>query len=121
VTLFPMIKLAMRNLLAPPATRRYPYKVRAPFAQSRGRIVIDFPACIFCGACAKHCPAGSITTDRAAKSWSIDRFSCVSCAACVRVCPKKCLAMAAERPSVALPSDEEAFVEAYAAEAAANA
>jgi ech hydrogenase subunit F len=117
VTFFPMIRLAMRNLLTPPATRRFPNKVRAPFPASRGKIVIDFAACIFCGACAKHCPANSIKTDRNAKSWSIDRFSCVTCAACVDCCPKKCLSMSAERPHPALPGEAPAFLDAYAAEA----
>jgi ech hydrogenase subunit F len=121
VTFFPMIKLAVRNLLTPPATRRFPKKIRDAFPQSRGRIVIDFPACIFCGACAKHCPANSIKTDRASRSWSIDRFSCVTCGACVRVCPKKCLGMAAQRPHPVLAGDAPAFVEAFAAEVPLNA
>jgi formate hydrogenlyase subunit 6/NADH:ubiquinone oxidoreductase subunit I len=93
-----MTKIAFRNMFTRPATRRYPFKVREPFAESRGRIVIDFPACIFCGACAKHCPANAIETERPGKTWNIDHFACVSCAACVRACPKKCLSMDTHRP-----------------------
>ncbi len=103
----PMAQTIFRNLLTKPATRRYPYVVRPAFAESRGRIVIDFPACIFCSACAKHCPADAITVDRAAKLWRIDRFACVICGACVRACPKKCLSMANQR-STALESGDSA-------------
>ncbi|MEI6875853.1 MAG: 4Fe-4S dicluster domain-containing protein [Spirochaetota bacterium] len=93
-----MARIAFRNFLTKPATRRYPFVVREPFAGSRGRIAIDFPACIHCLACAKHCPADAILVDRDAKTWSIDRFACVICGACIRACPKKCLLMTNERP-----------------------
>jgi ech hydrogenase subunit F len=93
-----MARIVLMNFLAGPATRRYPYVVRPAFAESRGRIVIDYPACIHCGACAKHCPANAIAVSREPKSWRIDRFACVTCGACVRVCPKKCLGMQNERP-----------------------
>jgi formate hydrogenlyase subunit 6/NADH:ubiquinone oxidoreductase subunit I len=98
MSFLPMARLALRNLVTRPVTRRYPYVVRTPFAGSRGRIIIDFPACIHCLACAKHCPADAIVVDREAKSWKIDRFACVICGACIRVCPKKCLLMSPERP-----------------------
>lgn len=93
MTLFPMARIALRNLFTRPATRRYPYVVREPFAASRGRITIAFDDCILCGACQRHCPANAIVVDRAAGSWWIDRFACVNCGECVVVCPKKCLFM----------------------------
>src|SRR5699024_7560160 len=37
------------------------------------------------------CPPGALTVDRAARSWTINRFDCVQCGNCVQVCPKKCL------------------------------
>lgn len=117
MSFLPMTVIALRNLFTKPATRRYPYVAREPFAGSRGRIVIDFPNCIACGACARRCPAGSITVDRAAKSWRIDRFSCVSCGLCVKVCPKKCLAMAPERPAPVRAGDKAGRVEEHVAAA----
>ncbi len=97
VSFMPMARIALRNLLSKPATRRYPFVVRKPFAATRGRIEIDFPNCIFCGACQRHCPAAAIVVKRAESSWRIDRLACVICGACVIACPKKCLAMSNER------------------------
>jgi formate hydrogenlyase subunit 6/NADH:ubiquinone oxidoreductase subunit I len=109
-----MTRIALRNLVTKPATRRYPFVVREPFAATRGRIVIDFPTCIHCMACAKHCPADAIVVDRLAKSWSIDRFACVVCGACVRACPKDCLAMENKRQATldfaAVPASIERHV-----------
>jgi formate hydrogenlyase subunit 6/NADH:ubiquinone oxidoreductase subunit I len=113
-----MTRLALRNLFTPPATRHYPYKTRPAFKESRGRIVIDFPACIFCAACSKHCPADAIVVDKATKHWGIDRFACVSCAACVRACPKKCLAMDPARPKSADGGQAEAYREDHRGELA---
>jgi formate hydrogenlyase subunit 6/NADH:ubiquinone oxidoreductase subunit I len=96
-----MARTALRNLFRRPATRRYPFVVREPFAASRGRITIDFDACILCGACQRHCPANAILVDRAGGKWKIDRFACVNCGACVEACPKKCLFMEKERSKVA--------------------
>jgi len=106
-----MTRFVLGNLLAGPSTRRYPYVVRPSIEGSRGRIVIDYPACIHCGACARRCPANAIAVGREPKSWSIDRFSCVSCGLCVRVCPKKCLEMEAERPKVSAFADLSSRVE----------
>lgn len=107
-----MSRSALRNLFSRPATRRYPASVREPFAATRGRIEIDFPACIFCGACQRHCPAAAIVVSRAGSSWRIDRLACVICGACVIACPKKCLAMSSltQSPVAALdtsPAMEE--------------
>lgn len=105
MTIFPMARIALRNLFTPPATRRYPFVVRKPFPASRGHITIDFDACILCGACQRHCPANAIAVDRAAGRWWIDRFRCVNCGECVAVCPKKCLAMPNERSKVTVYAD----------------
>lgn len=57
--------------------------------------VYDYPekgdACVYCTLCAKVCPNGAITVDRANKSWEIDTDLCVQCGICVNKCPKKCL------------------------------
>ena len=100
MSFLPMARIALRNLVQKPATRRYPSVVREPFAATRGRVVIDFATCIHCMACAKHCPADAIVVERGEKTWSIDRFACVVCGACIRACPKDCLAMESGRPPV---------------------
>jgi ech hydrogenase subunit F len=98
VALFSMTRILIKNLFTGPATRRYPYVVRPAFAESRGRIAIDYPACIHCGACMRRCPASAIQVGKEPKSWRIDNFACVTCGLCVSVCPKKCLRMESERP-----------------------
>ncbi len=113
-----MTRFVLGNLLAGPSTRRYPYFVRPSVEGSRGRIVIDYPACIHCGACARRCPANAIVVGKDPKSWSIDRFACVSCGLCVRVCPKKCLGMDAERPKVSAYADLASRVERLETQAA---
>jgi formate hydrogenlyase subunit 6/NADH:ubiquinone oxidoreductase subunit I len=108
-----MARFVLGNLLAGPSTRRYPYVVRPPIAEGRGRIAIDYPACIHCGACDRRCPAAAIKVGKEPKSWRIDRFACVACGLCVRVCPKKCLRMEAERPRAAAFADLASRVEAH--------
>jgi len=52
---------SVRNLLARPATRRYPVEIRDPFAGARGRIQFDVSTCNYCMLCARRCPAAAIT------------------------------------------------------------
>ncbi|MCB6993292.1 4Fe-4S binding protein [bacterium 210820-DFI.6.37] len=49
--------------------------------------------CIYCGLCAKICPAEALTIERKEKVWSVDKDACVTCGACVNQCPKECLEM----------------------------
>jgi len=49
-------------------------------------------ACVFCGLCARNCPQGAITVDRASKTWKVDEEKCVKCGICIGKCPKKVLA-----------------------------
>ena len=81
----------MRSLFSRPATRRYPPVRRAPFAGSRGEIKIEIGECIFCGLCARRCPAQALAVDKPGRSWEIDPFRCVMCRLCVEVCPTTCL------------------------------
>jgi formate hydrogenlyase subunit 6/NADH:ubiquinone oxidoreductase subunit I len=92
-----MARTAIRNFFTKPATRRYPFVVRPVYESTRGRIINNFPKCILCSMCDKHCPANAIAVDKAAGTWKIDNFACVICGACVRVCPTKCLSMSNER------------------------
>ena len=48
-------------------------------------------ACVFCTLCAKKCPNGAITVDRAEKKWEVTPDKCVQCGICVDNCPKKAL------------------------------
>ncbi len=56
-----------------------------------GQIQCNLDSCVFCGICAKNCPVGALTVDRATKSWSIEHDSCIQCGFCTEKCPKKAL------------------------------
>ncbi len=100
--MFDMIGNIFKNLGGGPATRCYPYKKRAAFKRCRGSVRgIDPEKCIFCGICAKKCPADTIIVDRENKTWEINPFKCIICGVCAEVCPKKCLIMNEEYTVVA--------------------
>ena len=102
--LFSIFKDILGNLVKGPVTRNYPAEVREPFAGERGKLVIEESSCIFCGMCAKKCPANALTVTRQPKEWKFERFRCIICGACVEACPKKCLKMVprlAEEPAAA--------------------
>ena len=61
------------------------------FAREDGKPVYDPAKCVYCTLCAKKCPAGAITVDRAAKTWTLDEDKCVSCGTCAEVCPKNAI------------------------------
>ena len=65
----------------------------APAVQPRddGKPVQDPSKCVYCTLCAKKCPAGALTVDRAAKTWTLDEDLCVGCGTCAEACPKKCI------------------------------
>ena len=86
-------KTVLHNLTSKPATRPYPQQPREYPQRTRGHIAIDMDTCVFCGLCAKKCPTGAITVNRAEKTWSIERFGCIQCGACVESCNKKSLSM----------------------------
>ena len=61
-------------------------------AQGDGDLKCD-DSCVFCGLCAKACPADAIKVDRKAdpKLWEVNQEECVKCGACIDKCPKKSL------------------------------
>ena len=93
--MFTLVKNIVQNLLRRPATRPYPAQRRASFAGTRGLLCIDPAVCIYCGVCAKRCPAQAIAVSRDPKRWTIDPYRCILCSYCVEVCPKHCLFMQA--------------------------
>ena len=92
-------RVALKNLFSKPATRPYPLAPREYPQRTRGHVAIEMDACILCGMCMRKCPAGAIEVDRAARTWSIERFGCIQCNSCVESCPKKCLRMEPSYPS----------------------
>ena len=65
----------------------------APKPREDGKPVQDPAKCVYCTICAKKCPAGALSVDRAAKTWTLDEDLCVGCGTCAGVCPKKAIIM----------------------------
>ena len=89
--IFPFAQTALQNLFRKPVTTAYPFAPAQYPERMRGHVEIDIENCISCGLCARSCPPGALTVDRAARTWTINRFDCVQCGSCVNSCPKKCL------------------------------
>ena len=70
-----------------------PAPAEAPKPRDDGKPVQDPAKCVYCTICAKKCPAGALTVDRAAKTWTLDEDACVACGTCAGVCPKKAIIM----------------------------
>ena len=70
-----------------------PAEAAKPAVQPRGdgKPVNDPNVCVYCTLCAKKCPAGALTVDRAAKTWTLDEEKCVGCGTCEASCPKHCI------------------------------
>ena len=98
---FGLGKMTLGGLFKKPETRLYPAVAPTAPAGFRGRVFIDVEDCVFCGLCARACPAGAIEVDRAQRVWAIDRFACVQCGECALGCPKECLGMDGLRPQAA--------------------
>ena len=107
---FKLGKMTMRSLFGKPETLRYPFETKEPPAGLKGHIRNDLDVCIFCGMCARVCPAAALEVDKAAKSWTIDRFRCVQCGSCTRSCPKSCLSMEPSYAPAATKRASEVFV-----------
>jgi ech hydrogenase subunit F len=90
---FEMSRLALRWALRKPVTTRYPFEPRRVIPGSRGQLVFTKENCVYCTVCAKKCPTGALTVNRAQKKWAIDRLLCITCGYCVEACPKKSLTL----------------------------
>ena len=79
--------------MAPPAACGDEPAPEGPKPRDDGLPVNDPAKCVYCTLCAKKCPAGALTVDRAAKTWTLDEDKCIACGTCHDVCPKKCIIM----------------------------
>ncbi len=83
---------------------------------------VQVPArCVYCTLCAKKCPAGALTVDRAAKTWTLDEDLCVGCGTCAEACTKKAILMPGDEPVANVPAPKPAPKAAPAAAPAAPA
>ena len=62
-------------------------------------------SCVFCGLCAKACPADAIKVDRKAKTWEVSTEDCVKCGACIDKCPKGSLSFGGAAPAAEAADD----------------
>ena len=78
-----------------PKAEEKPAEAPAPAAELKprddGKPVQDPAKCVYCTICARKCPAGALTVDRAAKTWALDEDLCVGCGTCAEACPKKAI------------------------------
>lgn len=72
--------------------------------------------CVFCGLCAKVCPADALKVDRKSKTWELDADACVKCGACIDKCPKKSLSFGASSDAAPAAPAEPVYPELDAAE-----
>lgn len=81
----------LKNLFSKPVTKNYPAEPAVYPERSRGHIDIRIDECISCGMCVRSCPTGTLSVDKKAGTWTINRFDCIACGYCASKCPKKCL------------------------------
>lgn len=105
-----MLSTIVRNLVTGPATRRYPFKdLREPVEGFRGRVVFDNAKCVFCGDCARVCPANAICVDTECKELRYNPFACIYCTTCVQTC----LELAITQENIYTPPAGEKSEEIY--------
>ncbi len=68
-------------------------KAAPPEPRDDGKPVQDPSKCVYCTLCAKNCPAGALTVDRKAKTWTLDEDACLACGTCQGACPKDAIIM----------------------------
>jgi len=98
---FKLGKMTLGSVFKKPETVQYPFESKPAPAGRKGHIVVNIDDCVFCGLCAKACPAMAIEVDKAQRTWSIDYFQCVQCFSCTSACHKGCLSMDVAFPQAA--------------------
>lgn len=106
---FEMSKLALKWALTKPPTSKYPFEPRQFVPGSRGRLIFTKDNCVYCTVCAKKCPTGALTVNRAQKKWIIDRLRCICCGYCVEVCPKDSLNLETDHSKPSVTRDRETY------------
>ena len=101
---------------------------KAPAADAAGGdgpLTCDEETCVYCGLCAKACPADALeVTRKPEKVWKVDEEACVKCGVCIDKCPKDSLSFggaAAPAEKAEKAPAEEAKEEAPAEKAEAAA
>lgn len=83
-----------KNYTTPSATKTVDsFTATAKESAPSGEVKFNADNCVYCTLCAKKCPAGAITVDRAEKKWEINKSECMQCGACVEACRKDALSM----------------------------
>ncbi|MDO5845412.1 MAG: 4Fe-4S binding protein [Methanocorpusculum sp.] len=100
-----MLKTIVKQFTHKPVTTTFPAEPAKVFEASRGHIVFDPSKCTSCSICMKRCPSQAIAVDRAAKTWTIDRFRCVICGSCVDLCKFGVLKMETSYSAAATPAE----------------
>ena len=100
-----MLKTVLKQFARKPVTTTFPAEPAKHFAGTRGHIVFDPSKCTSCTICMKRCPSQAIVVDRAAKTWTIDRFRCVICSQCVELCKFGVLSLSYEYSKSATPDE----------------
>jgi ferredoxin/DNA-binding MarR family transcriptional regulator len=74
-------------------------------ARSSYILKIDWDACNNCGACAKRCTMGALTTEGKGKEKKLifDESICLGCGVCIRACKKRQALRLVERPNPNVP------------------
>lgn len=92
--------LGMNNQYTEPQAEKVvdTYEVELKKDESKGKtpegdLTCKTEDCVYCGLCAKVCPADALKVDRKEKIWEVDKEACAKCEACVEKCPKKCLSI----------------------------
>jgi ech hydrogenase subunit F len=88
----PMLFTSFKNLFKRPASER-PGEHTPPAADSRGKLHIDMKECVYCGLCARKCPADAFTVDLKKRLLTFEELKCVSCGVCVDACNKGSLSL----------------------------
>ena len=79
----------MLNFFRKRFTRNYP-KVQPELPENfRGPVKWNKDTCIFCGACARNCPAFAIKIDKDKRQLTVDPYKCINCGRCQEVCPTR--------------------------------
>ncbi len=88
-----ILRQAVRAVISPPVTTKFPHEPFQPVETFRGRPRFDAVECIGCGACAEVCPAKCIdVVDEIEAAQPMRRLvqhvdACLWCGQCERHCP----------------------------------